>query len=209
VSGVAMATMTGPVPGAPDSCPPGLPGGDDSLTARVLAGPTSCGALDEVDWTVVSGDDYDDPPEGVDVEVVPIRREFALSDFASLVRNVWRCFPVGGDSISLQTPHAQVLISRTSCQPGWPASRPSIPSTAPCILPTMTERPTLLGWLFERIGVAPGPTGFSSRAARTRDTLPEAHSLPAKEGDLRRERHRRRSLSCRKPPLRWSRRNPS
>ncbi len=50
-----------------------------SLTARLLLA-NQLRSLDEVGWTVVSGDPYDDPPAGVAVEVVPIRREFALSD---------------------------------------------------------------------------------------------------------------------------------
>src|SRR6266849_3784472 len=53
-----------------------------SLTARVLLA-NQLRALKDVDWTVISGDAYDDPPEGVDVKVIPIRREFAFGDVAS------------------------------------------------------------------------------------------------------------------------------
>lgn len=56
-----------------------------SLTARVLLA-NQLRALGEIDWTVVSGDAYDDPPPGVSVEIIPIRREFAASDLRSFSR---------------------------------------------------------------------------------------------------------------------------
>jgi hypothetical protein len=59
-----------------------------SLTARVLLA-NQLRSLPDVQWTVVSGDPYDDPVEGVAVEVIPIRRQFALSDFRSFVQ-LWR-----------------------------------------------------------------------------------------------------------------------
>ena len=58
-----------------------------SLTARVLLA-NQLRTLDDIAWTVLSGDDYDDPPAGVAVEVVPIRREFAPSDLRSFIRLV-------------------------------------------------------------------------------------------------------------------------
>lgn len=56
-----------------------------SLTARVLLANQLRALGDEVDWTVLSGDAYPDPPSGVAVEVVPMSREFAPSNARSFV----------------------------------------------------------------------------------------------------------------------------
>src|ERR1039457_1461791 len=61
-----------------------------SMTARLLLG-HQLRALNEVSWSVVSGDAFDDAPPDLSVEVVPIRREFAFSDFAAFVA-LWRYF---------------------------------------------------------------------------------------------------------------------
>jgi len=59
-----------------------------SLTARLLLA-NQLRRLRDIEWTVVAGDAYDDPPDGVAVQIVPMRREFSLSDFGSFVR-LWR-----------------------------------------------------------------------------------------------------------------------
>ena len=59
-----------------------------SLSARLLLA-RQLAAIDDVEWTVVSGDDYDDAPPAIDVVVVRMRREPSWSDlgsFFSLVR---------------------------------------------------------------------------------------------------------------------------
>ncbi len=80
-----------------------------SLTARVLLA-NQLRSMPEVDWTVVSGDPYDDPPDGVTVEVIPIRREFALSDAGSFV-GLWRY--LREPALRLRAdPHPQGVVPR-------------------------------------------------------------------------------------------------
>ncbi len=120
---------------------------------------------------MVSGDRYDDPPEGVDVEVVPIRREFALSDFASLVR-LWRCFRGRRfDFVQTHTPKASFL--------GLPAARlagvPAIYTIHGAMYFADNDRKAnLLGWLFER-----WCCGWANRvlvqSRQDADALPAAH----------------------------------
>src|SRR5579862_9032361 len=55
-----------------------------SMTARLLL-QHQLRQLREISWSVVSGDAFDDPPGDVEVEVVPLRREFALSDVSAFV----------------------------------------------------------------------------------------------------------------------------
>jgi glycosyltransferase involved in cell wall biosynthesis len=84
------------------------------MTARVLLA-NQLAHLSEIDWTVVSGDDYDDAPEGIEVEVVPIRRELSPSAFRSFL-GLWRHFrgrPY--DVVQTHTPMASLL--------GLPAAR--------------------------------------------------------------------------------------
>src|SRR5450631_1086615 len=61
-----------------------------SMTARLLLG-HQLRAIDEVSWSVVSGEAFEDAPQDLSVVVVPIRREFALSDFGAFVA-LWRYF---------------------------------------------------------------------------------------------------------------------
>jgi glycosyltransferase involved in cell wall biosynthesis len=141
-----------------------------SLTARLLLA-NQLRALDDVDWTVVSGDAYDDPPEGVDVEVVPIRREFALSDFTSLVR-LWRCFRRHRfDFVQTHTPKSSFL--------GLPAARlagvPAVYTVHGAMYFADNDRKAnLLGWLFER-----WCCGWANRvlvqSRQDADALPDAH----------------------------------
>ena len=155
-----MATTTGPVSGAPTSrALRGCRVVTTSMTARVLLA-NQLRALDEVDWTVVSGDPYDDPPDGVDVEVVPIRREPAFSDFVSLVPD---CGAASGATVRFRAdPHAQVLLSRTSCQAGRRPGHLHHPRRV-----FFRQRPKATFWAgCSSDGAAAGPTGCSSRAPR-------------------------------------------
>ncbi len=117
-----------------------------SLTARVLLA-NQLRLLDEFDWTVVSGDPYDDPPEAVDVEVVPIRREFALSDFGAFVQ-LWRYLRRRRfDLVQTHTPKASFL--------GLPAARLARCPAVYTIHGSLYfagngRRANVLGWLFER-----------------------------------------------------------
>ena len=117
-----------------------------SLTARVLLANQLC-SLEGVEWTVVSGDAYDDPPPGVRVEVVPIRREFALSDLTSFVR-LWRTLRRERfDFVQTHTPKASFL--------GLPAARlagsPAIYTIHGSLYFAGNDRKAnVLGWCFER-----------------------------------------------------------
>src|ERR1700681_2075385 len=117
-----------------------------SMTARLLLG-DQLRALDEVSWSVVSGDAFEDAPEDLVVEVVPIRRQFALSDFVALVR-LWRYFPHQRfDFAQTHTPKASFL--------GLPAARLSGTTAIYTIHGALFFRDNgrldqLLGWLFER-----------------------------------------------------------
>ena len=117
-----------------------------SLTARVLLA-NQMRALDDVDWTVVSGDAFDDPPDGVAVEVIPIRREFALSDFTSFLA-LWKYFRRHRfDFAQTHTPKASFL--------GLPAARlartPAIYTIHGALFFRDNGRlANVLGWCFER-----------------------------------------------------------
>ena len=116
------------------------------MTARLLLG-DQLRALDEVSWSVVSGDAFEDAPEDLVVEVVPIRRQFALSDFVALVR-LWRYFRHQRfDFAQTHTPKASFL--------GLPAARLSGTTAIYTIHGALYFRDNgrldnLLGWLFER-----------------------------------------------------------
>ena len=117
-----------------------------SLTARLLLA-NQLRSLSEVDWTVVSGDAYDDPPDGVAVEVVPVRREFAFSDFVSFV-GLWRYLRSQRfDFVQTHTPKASFL--------GLPAARlagtPAIYTIHGALYFEGNDRlANVLGWCFER-----------------------------------------------------------
>lgn len=117
-----------------------------SLTARVLLA-NQLRSLVDIDWTVISGDAYGDPPESVAVKVVPTRREFALSDPGSFVR-LWlylrRC---RFDFVQTHTPKASFL--------GLPAARltgtPGIYTIHGALyFADNGKKANILGWCFER-----------------------------------------------------------
>ena len=85
-----------------------------SMTARLLLA-NQLRSLTDISWTVVSGDAFDQAPDGISVEVVPLRRELALSDlkaFAKL-RRLFRHSRF--DFVQTHTPKASLL--------GLPAAR--------------------------------------------------------------------------------------
>lgn len=117
-----------------------------SLTARVLLA-NQLRSMPEVDWTVVSGDDYDDPPVGTRVRVVRIRREFAWSDVRSFVA-LWRYLRRQRfDFVQTHTPKASFL--------GLPAARLAGSHAIYTIHGALyfednTTKANILGWCFER-----------------------------------------------------------
>jgi glycosyltransferase involved in cell wall biosynthesis len=140
-----------------------------SLTARVLLA-NQLRSLDDFEWTVVSGDGYEDPPDGVAVEMVPIRREFALSDarsFLDLVRLFRRrrfAF------VQTHTPKASVL--------GLPAARLAGTTAIYTIHGALyfegnSRLANVLGWCFERWCCA-WATRVLVQSREDADVLPKA-----------------------------------
>ncbi len=117
-----------------------------SLTARVLLA-NQLRSLPEIDWTVVSGDRYDNPVDGIPVEVIPIRREFAPSDIRSAVR-LWHYLRRQRfDVVQTHTPKASFL--------GLPVARlvgsPAVYTVHGSLYFAGNSRlANLLGWCFER-----------------------------------------------------------
>lgn len=117
-----------------------------SLTARVLLA-NQLRRLHGIAWTVVSGDAYEDAPDGVSVRVVPIRREFSLSDVASFV-GLWRLFRQERfDVVQTHTPKASFL--------GLPAARLAGSRAVYTVHGALYfdgngARANALGWCFER-----------------------------------------------------------
>lgn len=116
------------------------------MTARLLIG-HQLRSLSEIRWTVASGDAYDDPPPGIDVHVVPIRRELALSDLAAF-RALYRWLRRERfDLVQTHTPKASIL--------GLPAARLSGARTVYTMHGALYfadngRLANVLGWLFER-----------------------------------------------------------
>ena len=141
-----MTTKYGAVPGRRAATRRGSRVVTTALSARVLLA-NQLRALDDVAWTVISGDAYPDPPEGIEVAVIPIRREFALSDLASFVA-LWRYFRAQRfDFTQTHTPKASFL--------GLPAARlagtPAIYTIHGALyFRDNGRRANLLGWCFER-----------------------------------------------------------
>ena len=117
-----------------------------SMTARLLLA-HQLHALDDVAWSVVTGDRFDGAPPGVEVEVIPLRRELAPSDVVALFR-LWRCFRRRRyDFVQTHTPKASFLA--------LPAARLSGTTAIYTIHGALyfKENSALtnaLGWIFER-----------------------------------------------------------
>lgn len=116
------------------------------MTARLLLS-HQLRSIDEIAWSVVSGDDFDEVPADVDVDVVPIRREFSVSDLASFV-SLWRLFRRRRFAfVQTHTPKASFL--------GLPAARLAGTRAVYTIHGALyfrdnTRLANVLGWLFER-----------------------------------------------------------
>ena len=142
-----MAPMLRTVHGTPTRRTTGCRVVTTSLTARLLLANQLRALADEIDWTVVSGDVYDDPPDGITVEVVPVRREFAPSDIVAFVR-LWRYLRRHRFGlVQTHTPKASFL--------GLPAARLAGSPAVYTIHGSLYfagngRRANLLGWLFER-----------------------------------------------------------
>jgi glycosyltransferase involved in cell wall biosynthesis len=146
------------------------------MTARLLLG-HQLRALDEVSWSVVSGDAFDDAPVDLSVEVVPIRREFALSDFGAFLR-LWRHFRRERfDFVQTHTPKASFL--------GLPAARLSATTAIYTIHGALyfrdnTRAANVMGWLFERWCCAWADL-VMVQSREDNDVLPRAHVCPARK----------------------------
>jgi glycosyltransferase involved in cell wall biosynthesis len=148
-----------------------------SLTARVLLANQLRATSDEVDWTVISGDAYDDPPDGVAVDVVPIRREFAPSNvrsFAGLLRALRR----GRFAFAqTHTPMASFL--------GLPAARltgtPAIYTMHGALyFADNTRQRNVLAWCFER-WCCSWARRVLVQSREDEAALPRAHICPARK----------------------------
>ena len=145
-----------------------------SLTARVLLA-NQLRSLPEIEWTVVSGDRYDDPVDGVGVEVIPIRREFAPSDVRSAVR-LWRYLRAQRfDVVQTHTPKASFL--------GLPVARlvgsPAVYTIHGSLYFAGNGRlANLLGWCFER-WCCSWATSVLVQSAEDERVLPRMHICPA------------------------------
>ncbi len=145
-----------------------------SMTARLLLA-NQLRSLPEVSWSVVSGDAFDDPPDYVSVEVVPIQREFAPSDLGAFVR-LWRVLRRRRfDFVQTHTPKASFL--------GLPAARLGGTTAVYTVHGSLYFRDTtraanLLGWIFERWCC----TWANLVLVQSREderVLPEVHICPA------------------------------
>ncbi len=117
-----------------------------AMTARLLLA-HQLRSLSEIAWSIVSGDCFEEPPKDVMVDVVPIRREFSLSDVAAF-GSLWRLFRRRRFSfVQTHTPKASFL--------GLPAARLSGTPAIYTIHGALYFRDNspwgnILGWLFER-----------------------------------------------------------
>ncbi len=145
-----------------------------SLTARVLLA-NQLRSLTEIDWTVVCGDRYDDPVDGVRVQVIPMRREFARSDFRSAVQ-LWRYLRQQRfDMVQTHTPKASFL--------GLPAARlvgsPAVYTVHGSLYFAGNSRvANLLGWCFER-WCCSWATSVLVQSSEDEGVLPRVHIAPA------------------------------
>jgi glycosyltransferase involved in cell wall biosynthesis len=117
-----------------------------SMTARLLLA-NQLRSLDEMSWTVVSGDSFEDAPENVSVEIVPLRRELALSDLRSF-SDLYRLFRRRRfDFVQTHTPKPSLL--------GLPAARLAGSKAIYTIHGALyfsdnSRLANIAGWLFEK-----------------------------------------------------------
>jgi len=116
------------------------------MTARLLLG-RQLVALTDIDWTVVAGDAYEDAPPGLKVDLVPMRRELALSDPSSFLHLLRLFRRRRFDFVQTHTPKPSLL--------GLPAARLSGTPSIYTIHGSLFFRgngmlANALGWCFER-----------------------------------------------------------
>jgi len=144
-----------------------------SLTARVLLA-NQLRSLPEADWTVISGDQWDEPVEGVEVEVIPIRREFALSDIGAFI-GLWRYLRRQKfDIVQTHTPKASFL--------GLPAARlagsPAVYTIHGALyFKGNTRLANFLGWCFE-FWCCMWATSVLVQSREDEQVLPQVHICP-------------------------------
>jgi glycosyltransferase involved in cell wall biosynthesis len=141
-----------------------------SLTARILLA-NQLRSLQEIDWTVVTGDPWNDPIEGIAVKVIPMCREFAWSDLWSFARLLRYLKGQKFDVVQTHTPKASFL--------GLPAARLA-GSTAIYFIhgaryfAEYGRMSNLLGWFFERWCCAWANTVLV-QSKEDQTVLPQAH----------------------------------
>jgi glycosyltransferase involved in cell wall biosynthesis len=116
------------------------------MTARLLLA-RQLRLLEGVDWTVVTGDPFEDAPAELEVAVVPMRREMAFSDFSSFLELLRLFRAKRFDFIQTHTPKPSLL--------GLPAARlsrtPSIYTIHGSLYFKGNGRlANAAGWCFER-----------------------------------------------------------
>ncbi len=103
--------------------------------------------VDDIEWTVVSGDPFPDRPPGIHGFQIPMRREFALSDPAAFLR-LWRFFRRHRfDFVQTHTPKASFVA--------LPAARLAGTNVAYTMHGALYFRDNrrmlnVAGWVFER-----------------------------------------------------------
>lgn len=147
-----------------------------SMTARLLLA-NQLRSLSEIDWSVVTGDEFSDAPAGLDVEVVPVRREIAPSDAGAFVKLVLLFRRKKFDFVQTHTPKASLL--------GLPAARmagiTAIYTIHGSLYFSDNDRlGNIAGWVFERWCCAWADLVLVQSREDER-VLPEARICPAKK----------------------------
>jgi glycosyltransferase involved in cell wall biosynthesis len=117
-----------------------------SLTARILL-ENQLGSLSEIDWTVVSGNAFRNPAEGISVAIIPMSRELSWSDALLFVRLFRYLKRKRFDIVQTHTPKASFV--------GLPAARlvgsfPIYSIHGARYFAEYGRISNLLGWCFER-----------------------------------------------------------
>lgn len=146
------------------------------MTARLLLA-NQLRSLNEIAWSVVTGDRFEEAPSDIEVEVVPIRREFSLSDGAAFVR-LWRLFRRHRFAfVQTHTPKASFL--------GLPAARLSGTVAVYTIHGSLFFRDNslsgnILGWLFEKWCCA-WSNCVLVQSREDEQVLPSVHICPSRK----------------------------
>ena len=117
-----------------------------SMTAEVLLS-NQLRALDEISWSVVTGDSFDAAPDGLAVEMVPLRRELAVSDLWAFIQ-MWRLFRRRRfDFVQTHTPKASLLALPAARLAG---SKAIYTIHGALYFSDNSKLGNLAGWFFER-----------------------------------------------------------